>query len=499
MASIAFFLDVIGLRGGVKSVYKIADQFILRGHEVVIYYKSGDWKYNCKAKFVQYIGIDEILLTHDAYVATFWTTASVVASIGVPDSKKSYYIQHHEARLSKDYDTVQETYNLPLTKIAISKWVAEAVGADLIVSPPLFYEKFHPHPIKDIDVLMFKTGIWWKGAELSERIYKELTEKGIEVVRICGVTDEELIDLYSMAKIFVFTSSIEGVPAPPLEAMLSGCVLVTSPCTGLDEYTTPKNCIEVEPSGDFVTPIETLLSIPELRKNFAHEAMKDASHFVRQIEENSIDALERIFTTDFQKYKHDAARGERIYPEWSEREVVREHIVRYNFARKYCLDKLVLDVCCGTGYGSYILSSVALSVLGVDISDIAHDFAKKSWKRPNLHFVKGDFMELFRDPSVLFNTVVAFEAVEHFEEGGAFLSGCSRALERDGLLVLSVPPYALSRSSFHKSEFTPAELNDLLNVDFKVLEQYTQLFSNQEIVKGLEKDGYTWIFVCQKR
>lgn len=499
MASIAFFLDVIGLRGGVKSVYKIADHFVSRGHEVVIYYKSGDWKYDCRAKFVQYIGIDEILLTHDAYVATFWTTASVVASIGVPDSKKFYYIQHHEARLAKNYDIVQETYNLPFTKIAISKWIAESVNANLIVNPPFFYEQFHPHPIKDIDVLMFKTEIWWKGAELSERIYKELTEKGIEVVRICNVTDEELIDLYSMSKIFIFTSSMEGMAAPPLEAMLSGCALITSPCTGNDEYTNSKNCIEVEPNGDFCTPVETLLSIPELRRNFALEAMKDSNRFVRQIEENSINTLERIFTTDFQKYRQDASRGERIYPEWSKGEVVREHVARYSFARKYCLDQLVLDACCGTGYGSYILSSVALSVLGVDISDIAHDFAKNSWKRPNLHFVKGDFMELFREPSVLFNTVVAFECVEHFGEGGAFLSGCSRALERDGFLVLSVPPHALSRSSFHKSQFTPAELNDLLNPEFKVLEQYTQLFSNQEIVKGLEQDGYSWIFVCQKR
>ena len=45
-----------------------------------------------------------------------------------------------------------------------------------------------------------------------------------------------------------------------------------------------------------------------------------------------------------------------------------EHLHRYMLAAKFAEGKTVLDIACGEGYGTYILSQVAKSVIGVDIS-----------------------------------------------------------------------------------------------------------------------------------
>jgi len=59
--------------------------------------------------------------------------------------------------------------------------------------------------------------------------------------------------------------------------------------------------------------------------------------------------------------------------------VYKEHLSLYNFARKFVLDKEVLDIGCGTGYGTFFLSNIAKSVIGVDISIDAINRAKENF------------------------------------------------------------------------------------------------------------------------
>ena len=53
------------------------------------------------------------------------------------------------------------------------------------------------------------------------------------------------------------------------------------------------------------------------------------------------------------------------------------HMATYEFAEKYCKNKIVLDFGCGTGYGSYFISKIAKKVIAVDISKEAIDSCKK--------------------------------------------------------------------------------------------------------------------------
>ena len=88
------------------------------------------------------------------------------------------------------------------------------------------------------------------------------------------------------------------------------------------------------------------------------------------------------------------------------------HISRYKFARKY-LDKqdTVLDIACGTGYGTKILSSSCKSIIGVDISPKAIQYANLKYRTKKSKFILSDFW----NNEIIADVVVSFETIEHIE------------------------------------------------------------------------------------
>ena len=71
---------------------------------------------------------------------------------------------------------------------------------------------------------------------------------------------------------------------------------------------------------------------------------------------------------------------ERYSPEMRGR-IAYEHIQRYLFAANFVADKTVLDVACGEGYGSGLLSSRAARVVGLDIDRPAIAAATERYRR----------------------------------------------------------------------------------------------------------------------
>jgi len=67
-----------------------------------------------------------------------------------------------------------------------------------------------------------------------------------------------------------------------------------------------------------------------------------------------------------------------MIPEKTHSSVFWEHVFRYAFACEKVKNLNVLDIASGEGYGSYALSKVAKGVIGVDISSVAVDHAKKN-------------------------------------------------------------------------------------------------------------------------
>jgi SAM-dependent methyltransferase len=130
--------------------------------------------------------------------------------------------------------------------------------------------------------------------------------------------------------------------------------------------------------------------------------------------------------------------GERYTPS-EQGEIRLEHYHRYALALSLAKSKMVLDVACGEGYGSALLSETASEVVGLDISQEAVAHASKVYQgRANLQFLqKSAFDTGLPDDS--FDLVVSFETIEHLLEQGQMLTELRRVLKPDGLLLISSP------------------------------------------------------------
>jgi ubiquinone/menaquinone biosynthesis C-methylase UbiE len=174
--------------------------------------------------------------------------------------------------------------------------------------------------------------------------------------------------------------------------------------------------------------------------------------------------------------------GERFVP-GAAGEIWYEHWHRYHFALPLVHEARVLDVACGSGYGSALLARNASHVTGVDISAEAIAHARSSYgSTPNLEFREGDCAALpFADAS--FDVVVSFETIEHITEQERFLDEVRRVLTPRGLLVLSCPnrrEYSEARgivNPFHVRELYREELAQILAPRFASTAWYGQYVS----------------------
>src|SRR5689334_1946598 len=108
-----------------------------------------------------------------------------------------------------------------------------------------------------------------------------------------------------------------------------------------------------------------------------------------------------------------------------------EHFHRYFLARQLCRGKDVIDVASGEGYGAALLSQVARSVVGVELSLEAVAHASAAYGRRNVAFLAADARAMpLADASI--DVVVSFETIEHFWEQETFLTEVKRVLRPGG-------------------------------------------------------------------
>lgn len=156
-----------------------------------------------------------------------------------------------------------------------------------------------------------------------------------------------------------------------------------------------------------------------------------------------------------------------------------EHLHRYRLAQTLAMDKDVLDVACGEGYGSDLIAEVALSVAGVDISADAVDNARQTYSRTNLCFIQGSCTALPCDDAS-FDLVVSFETIEHHDQHELMVLELRRVLRPSGVLLISSPnrpEYNRTLNepnSFHVKELNFDEFASLLRSHFHNVSFYAQ-------------------------
>lgn len=114
-----------------------------------------------------------------------------------------------------------------------------------------------------------------------------------------------------------------------------------------------------------------------------------------------------------------------------------EHLARYNLVRGE-KDSNVLDIGCGAGHGSNLLSKHFKKIYGVDVSQEAISYAKRNWQRKNITFTVGSGTEIpFKENT--FDITAAFEVFEHIKDWKKFLSELKRVTKRNGKIYISTP------------------------------------------------------------
>lgn len=173
---------------------------------------------------------------------------------------------------------------------------------------------------------------------------------------------------------------------------------------------------------------------------------------------------------------HIADSGERMIPETHRgMHIYDEHMSRYSSVTKTVAGKRVLDIACGTGYGSKMLAQTAKHVYGVDISEESIAYAKDWYGAPNLDFITGSAESIpLEDNSV--DIVVSFETIEHIPDYRKFLDEVKRVLVPGGQFIVSTPndPEFPEGNHFHLHEFGLGELQELLDGYFKQSQTYYQ-------------------------
>jgi SAM-dependent methyltransferase len=180
--------------------------------------------------------------------------------------------------------------------------------------------------------------------------------------------------------------------------------------------------------------------------------------------------------------------------EWDERAVIgrttnwfwdplqAQHVGRYLWAKSMIGQGDILDVACGTGYGSALLARSGNHVLGVDVSTEAVAQATHDFGSPLISFAVGDAARLPATTNSV-DYVVSFETIEHLQEPAEFVAEVARVLRPGGTLLLSTPDRDIysrgrtdgrSNNPYHPSEMTRAELLALLARHLEIREVFGQ-------------------------
>jgi SAM-dependent methyltransferase len=130
--------------------------------------------------------------------------------------------------------------------------------------------------------------------------------------------------------------------------------------------------------------------------------------------------------------------GERTLPDVpAENYWYRRHLAVYEWIGAWVAGRRVIDMACGEGYGSEVLSRSAHSVVGVDANPEAHEHARLRYRRQNLRFERG-LLETHGAPGA-YDVVVCLQTIEHVQNPAGVLEHFREILARGGIAYISTP------------------------------------------------------------
>ena len=201
--------------------------------------------------------------------------------------------------------------------------------------------------------------------------------------------------------------------------------------------------------------------------------------------------------------------GERLVPFdeicGPETEIYKEHITRYEFAHRFIkTGDTVLDIACGSGYGTKLLANVKNShIYGCDISKDAIEYAEKHYHGNNIIYEIQNISKLKYSDN-FFDCIVCFETIEHVPDYEKAIKEFTRVLKKNGILIISTPNKDVTQNyeenEFHYHEFSKNEFTTLLTRCFQNLRLYSQkLIFEPPLTEKIQKKAIQKMIKVSKR
>ena len=138
------------------------------------------------------------------------------------------------------------------------------------------------------------------------------------------------------------------------------------------------------------------------------------------------------------------------------------HEAAYAFAGPHATCGRVLDLGCGSGYGTRALVGSAVLVVGLD--RVPPDAASRSG---GASFLRAELPDLPLRRRA-FDLIVSFQVIEHFEDPTDYVDALSDLLREEGLAIVTTPNMPMSDlvNPYHMHEYRADELADCLGRRF---------------------------------
>jgi cyclopropane fatty-acyl-phospholipid synthase-like methyltransferase len=164
-------------------------------------------------------------------------------------------------------------------------------------------------------------------------------------------------------------------------------------------------------------------------------------------------------------------------------------LARYKFpAKMLSLDDDVLDLGCGSGFGTYFYATHTNGhVTGIDAnSETTRN--NETFQRKNLSFIQADITSPPAEITTQkYNVITSVDVIEHFDRGTGIeiLNNYAKLIESGGMMITGTPNVhsteyrSESSKKVHIYEYDPEELREIMN---DLFDRVLYFSMNDEIV-----------------
>ncbi len=163
-------------------------------------------------------------------------------------------------------------------------------------------------------------------------------------------------------------------------------------------------------------------------------------------------------------------------------------MTRYNLAKEYSINKNVLEVACGSGFGLTYLAEVANHIYACDIDiNLVNNAKQYSQINPKITVIQADAQSLPFEDSLM-DTIIIFEAIYYFSDVQLFLNEAFRILKPGGTIIISSVNnewHGFNPSPYSRKYYSLTNLEDLFNTSRFMEHKSYYAFNNKLTYKNI--------------